>query len=179
MMFELVNALPVLAVEGKPFYLQSEFWVLIPVLLFFALLIWKGAFRSMGAALDGRAQAISDELDEARRLREEAQTLLASYQRKQAEAEAQAKDIVEQARRDAETMATKARADLADRLERRAAQAESKIATAEAQALAEVRARAADLAVDAAEDLIRTKLSAADKAKFFKEGLAQIGTALN
>ena len=172
-------AAPIAAVAGKPFYQQSEFWVLVPVLLFFALLVWKGAFRSMGQALDARAQAISDELDEARRLREEAQTLLASYQRKQAEAEEQAKDIVAQAQRDAESMAAKARADLADRLERRAAQAEAKIATAEAQALAEVRARAADLAVDAAEDLIRTKLTAADKAKFFKDGVAQIGTALN
>ena len=173
MTFDLILATP-----GKPFYLQSEFWVLVPVLLFFALLFWKGAFRGMGNALDARAQAISDELDEARRLREEAQSLLASYQRKQAEAEAQAKDIVEQARRDAENMAVKARADLADRLERRAAQAEAKIASAEAQALSEVRSRAADLAVDAAEDLIRTKLSAADKTRFFKDGLAQLD-ALN
>ena len=173
MTFEIILATP-----GKPFYLQSEFWVLIPVLLFFALLLWKGAFRSMGSALDARAQAISDELDEARRLREEAQGLLASYQRKQAEAEEQARVIVEQARRDAESMAVKARADLADRLERRAAQAEAKIESAEAQALAEVRSRAADLAVDAAEDLIRTKLGAADRTRFFKDGLAQLD-ALN
>ena len=179
MTLDLLLAAPILAVEGKPFYQQSEFWVLVPVLLFFALLIWKGAFRAMGQTLDARAQAISDELDEARRLREEAQTLLASYQRKQAEAEEQAKDIVERARRDAETMAVTARADLAERLERRAAQAEAKIASAEAQALAEVRARAADIAVEAAEDLVRTKLTAADSARLFKDGLAQIGTALN
>lgn len=174
MVFELILATP-----GKPFYQQSEFWVLIPLLLFFALLIWKGAFKAMGSALDSRAEAISDELEEARRLREEAQTLLASYQRKQAEAEEQAKEIVERARRDAETMATKARADLADRIERRTAQAEAKIASAEAQALAEVRAKAADLAVNAAEDLMRSKLTAADKTRFFKEGLNQIGDALN
>lgn len=174
MLIDLIAATP-----GKAWYLQSEFWVLVPVLLFFALLLWKGAFKGIGTALDGRAQAISDELDEARRLREEAQTLLASYQRKQAEAEEQAKDIVERARRDAEAMAVKARADLADRLERRAAQAEAKIASAEAQALNEVKSRAADLAVEAAEDIIRTKLTAADKTKFFKDGLSQIGQALN
>jgi F-type H+-transporting ATPase subunit b len=174
MTFELIYATP-----GKPFYLQSEFWVLIPLILFFVLLLWKGAFKAMGGALDSRAQAISDELDEARRLREEAQTLLASYQRKQAEAEEQAKEIVERARHDAEVMATKARADLIDRIERRTAQAEAKIASAEAQALAEVRAKAADLAVNAAEDLMRSKLTAADKSRFFKDGLTQIGDALN
>ena len=168
----------ILAADGKAWYLASEFWVLVPVLLFFALLIWKGAFRGMGQALDARAQAITDELEEARRLREEAQALLASYQRKQAEAEEQAKDIVERARRDAETMAVKARADLSERLERRAAQAEAKIASAEAQAMAEVKSRAADIAVEAAEDLIRTKMTAADKTRFFKDGLAQLGTAL-
>ena len=174
MMFELIFATP-----GKPFYQQSEFWVLVPLLIFFGILMWKGVFRSMGNTLDARAQAISDELDEARRLREEAQTLLASYQRKQAEAEERAKDIVERARRDAETMATQARADLADRLERRAAQAEAKIEVAEAQALAEVRARAADLAVDAAEDMIRSGLTASDRTKFFEDGLSQLATRLN
>jgi F-type H+-transporting ATPase subunit b len=164
---------------GKAWYLASEFWVLVPVLLFFAIVAWKGGFKAMGSALDGRADAIRDELDEARRLREEAQTLLASYQRRQAEAEELAEDIVDRARRDAEAMATKARADLTERLQRRAAQAEAKIASAEAQALAEVRSRAADLAVDAAADLIRTELTAADKTRLFKDGVTQISGALN
>lgn len=163
---------------GKAWYVSSEFWVLVPLLLFFALVAWKGGFKAAGGALDKRADAIRDELDEARRLREEAQALLASYQRKQADAEAEAAEIVERARRDAEAMATKSRADLAERLQRRAAQAEAKIASAEAQALAEVKARAADIAVDAAEDLIRTKMTAADKTRFFKDGLSQISGSL-
>lgn len=164
---------------GKAWYVSSEFWVLVPVLLFFAIVAWKGGFKAMGGALDRRADAIRDELDEARRLREEAQALLASYQRRQAEAEKQAEEIIDQARRDAESMAAKARADLADRLQRRAAQAEAKIASAEAQALAEVKSRAADLAVDAAEDLIRSEMKAADRTRLFKDGVAQLDGALN
>jgi len=164
---------------GSPWYLASEFWVLIPVLLFIALVAWKGGFKAAGSALDKRADAISVELDEARRLREEAQALLASYQRQQAEAETQAEEIVERARRDAEAMAAKARTDLADRLQRRAAQAEAKIASAESQAMAEVKSRAADLAVNMAEQVIRSDLSAADQTRFFKDGLGQMDGALN
>lgn len=173
MTFDLILA------GGKAWYLSSSFWVLVPLLLFFALIAWLGAFKAMAGALDKRADAIRDELDEARRLREEAQTLLASYQRKQAEAEAQAEEIVERARRDAETMAARARADLKERLQRRAAQAEAKIASAEAQALAEVKSKAADLAINTAETLIRTEMSAADKTRFFKTGIDQISGSLN
>lgn len=164
---------------GKAWYLASEFWVLVPVLLFLALVAWKGGFKAAGSALDKRAVAIRDELEEARRLREEAQTLLANYQRQQAEAETLAEEIVERARRDAEAMATKARADLTDRLQRRAAQAEAKIASAEQQALAEVKSKAADLAVDMAEQVIRTEMSAADRTRLFNEGLTQMDGALN
>ena len=164
---------------GKAWYLASEFWVLVPLLIFFAIVAWKGGFKAIGAALDNRAEAIREELDEARRLREEAQALLASYQRKQAEAEEQAAEIVERARRDAEAMATRARAELSERLQRRAAQAESKIANAEAQALAEVQSRAADMAVDAATALIGSELSAADRTRLFKDGLSQMDGSLN
>ena len=167
------------ASAGTPFYLDPSYYVGLCVLLFFALLIWKGAHKAIGKALDERADKISAELDEARRLREEAQTLLASYQRKQKEAEEQAEEIVLQARKDAEAMAARSRADLTERLERRAAQAEAKIANAESQALAEVRAKAADLAVAAAEDLLKGNLKAADHIKLVKEGIAGMGKALN
>lgn len=164
---------------GSAWYLASEFWVLVPVLLFLALVAWKGGFKTAGSALDKRADAIRDELDEARRLREEAQTLLATYQRQQAEAETLAEEIVERARRDAESMAAKARTDLTDRLQRRAAQAEAKIASAESQAMAEVKSRAADMAVNVAEQIIRADMSAADKTRLFKEGLGQMSETLN
>ena len=166
------------AAAGTPWFLDTRFWVAIPVVLFLALVVYKGALRSVGQSLDDRADKIKGELDEARRLREEAQTLLASYHRKQKEAEAQAEDIIKQARTDAEHMAVQARKDLTERLERRAAQAEAKIANAEAQAMSEVKAKAADMAMDTAETFLRTKLSAADKTKLIKDGIAQMGATL-
>lgn len=153
-------------------------WVFIAVVLFLLSLMYFGIHKKIAGALDARADSIRDELEEARRLREEAQTLLASYQRKQKEAEQQAEDIVKQARSDAENMAVQARKDLSERLERRTAQAEAKIANAEAQAMSEVKAKAADMAMDTAETLFRTKLTAADKTKLIKDGIAQMGSTL-
>jgi F-type H+-transporting ATPase subunit b len=153
-------------------------WVFIALLLFLAAMFYVGVHKKIAGALDARSDAIRAELDEARRLREEAQTLLASYQRKQKEAENQAESIVKQARADAENMAVQARKDLAERLERRGAQAEAKIANAEAQAMSEVKAKAADLAMDTAEKLLRTKLTAAEKSKLIQEGIKQMGTSL-
>ena len=166
------------ASAGATWFLDTRFWVAIPVVLFLALVVYKGALRSVGQSLDDRADKIKAELDEARRLREEAQALLASYHRKQKEAEAQAEDIIKQARSDAEHMAVQARKDLTERLERRAAQAEAKIVNAEAQAMSEVKAKAADMAMDTAETFLRTKLSAADKSKLIKDGIAQMGATL-
>lgn len=168
----------ILAAKGTPFYLDATFWVAVCVALFLALIIWKGAFKAMGAALDERSKTIENQLDEARRLREEAQALLANYQRKQKEAEEQAEEIVAQARKDAESMAARSRADLKERLGRRAAQAEAKIANAEKQALAEVRARAAELAVNGAEDLLKANMKATDHTSMVKDGIAGLGKAL-
>ena len=168
----------IIAASGH-WYTDSKLWVLIPLLLFFALLYKKGAHQAIGQSLDERAVKIKAELDKAKRLREEAQALLASYQRKQKEAEEQAEAIIRQARQDAENMAAQARKDLAERLERRAAQAESKIANAEAQALADVKARAANMALAATETLLRSELSAAQHNDLIKSGIAQIGKSFN
>jgi len=154
-------------------------YVIIAVALFLVMMMYFGIHKKIAAGLDARTDKIKAELEEARRLREEAQALLASYQRKQKEAEAQAEDIIKQARQDAENMAANARKDLAERLERRAAMAEAKIANAEVQALAEVRGRAADIALDAAQDLLKTGLSSAEKAKLVKSGIASMGDMLN
>lgn len=162
------------------FHLNSPtIWVFFALLLVIAFAFWKGAHKHMGKALDTRADKIRNELDEAKRLREEAQALLAGYQRKQAEAEEQAKHIVEQARKDAELMAEQARKDLRERLERRAEMAEAKIANAEAAAMNEVKARAVDLATAAAEKLIKTELSSTGHNSLVKDGIAQLGRALN
>lgn len=136
-----------------------DFWVLISFLLFIGLLVYKGVPGLIGRALDKRANAIRTELDEARRLRDEAQELLADYKRKAREAEDEAKSIVEQARREAEILAAETRKQLAEQVERRTKSAEEKIARAEAQAVTEVRAAAVDLAVSASERILKSRLS--------------------
>lgn len=158
---------------------STTIWVFFALLIIIALLMSKGIHKMIGKALDDRAEGIRENLDEAKRLREDAQALLASYQRKQAEAEEQAKNIVEQARRDAESMAEQARLDLREKLARRAEAAEAKIATAEAQAIGEVKARAVDLATAAAEKMIRDEFKAADHSALIKDGIAQLGKALH
>lgn len=154
-------------------------WVFISLLIVIFFLASKGIHKTLGKALDARAEGIRHELDEAKRLREEAQALLASYQRKQAEAEEQAKHIVEQARRDAEAMAEQARKDLKDKLARRAELAEAKIANAEAEAISDVKSRAVDLAVAAAEKLIREEFNTTDHSSLVKDGITQLGKALH
>jgi len=86
---------------------------------------------------------------------------------------------VAQARKDAEAMAARSRTELAERLERRAAQAEAKIENAESQAIAEVRARAAERAISGAEDLLKNQMSGTDHTKMVKDGISGMGKALN
>jgi len=167
------------SVAGAPWYTNPSHYVALCIFLFFALLLRKGAHKAVGSALDNRADKIKTELDEALRLREEAQALLASYQRDQKEAEEQAENIIKQARQDAEAMVANARKDLSERLDRRAAMAEAKIANAEAQALADVRARAADIAIEASEALLKSNLKSADHTRLVTDGIAQMGKALS
>lgn len=136
-----------------------DFWVLVSFVLFIGLLAYYGVPGLIGKALDARAEQIRKELDEARRLREEAQELLADYQRKAREAEDEARAIVDTARREAEALAAETRANLKETLERRGKLAEDKIARAEAQALAEVKAAAIDQATAAAETVIKQRLA--------------------
>ncbi len=161
-----------------PIYSDPTFWLSICVLSFLGFALYKGAHKFLISSLDERSNKITEELAEARRLREEAQTLLASYKRKQKEAEDLAEDIVKQARRDAEVMADNARKDMAERLERRTAMAEAKIQSAEVQALNEVRAKAADLSLSAAEKILRKDMKSEQHASLIKDGIAQMGKVL-
>lgn len=138
---------------------DPKFWVLISFVLFIGFLIYQGVPGMIGKALDSRAAAIRAELDEARRLREEAQQLLADYQRKSREAEEEAKIIIDQAKREADNLAAETRKALAEQLERRTKAAEDKIARAEAQAVSEVRAAAVDLAVATSERILKNRLT--------------------
>jgi F-type H+-transporting ATPase subunit b len=148
---------------------EAETWVAIAFLCFFGLLAYLGAHRKILAALDQRSSRIKSELDEARRLREEAQALLAEFERKGREVENEAAAIIASAKAEAERLATEAKARMEDFVARRTKMAETKIVQAEAQALADVRSAAADAAVAAAEKI----LSAAAKGKVAEDLLAK------
>ena len=134
---------------------NAEFFVAIGFAVFVGVLIYVGAHKRVNASLDGRAQKIKDELGEAERLRKEAADILASFERKRVEAEKEAAAIVEQAHAEAEMLAKESEERLTDYVKRRTAQAETKIANAETQALAQVRATAADAAAAAAETILK------------------------
>ena len=134
---------------------EAEFWVGVAFFVFVALLGYVGAHRMILASLDQRRDKIKSELDEARRLREDAEKLLAEYRRRQRDAESEAQTIIRNAQAEAERIADEAHARLEELIARRTAIAQTKIAQAEAQALADVRAAAADAAVTAAEKILR------------------------
>lgn len=154
-------------------------WVLVAFFLFMGFLVFLRAPKMLAKALDDRAAAISKELEDAARMREEAQELLASFQRRQRRAEAEAQSIIEMARDDAERMAADMRASLKDRLERRAAMAERKIEQAEADAMMDVRRRASEVAAAAAEDLLREKLDASARSGLIDASIKELPQRFN
>lgn len=162
--------------------LQSDsFWALVGLILFLVLIASVGVPKMVLQALDKRTARIKAELDEARKNREEAQALLAEYQRKRLDAEREAEEIVEEARREAKRLTEDAEAKLSDMVARRTQTAESKIAQAEAQALSQVRDRAADIAVAAAADVLRAKFSggSAESDALFDRSVQAVRTSLN
>jgi F-type H+-transporting ATPase subunit b len=148
---------------------ETENWVALGFLLFLGLLAYLGVHRKLTDSLDQRQARIKGELDEARRLREEAQALLAEFERKGREAEGEAAAIIAGAKVEAERLAAEAKTRMEDFVVRRTKMAEAKITQAEAQALADVRSAAADAAVSAAEKI----LAAAAKGKVAENLLAQ------
>jgi F-type H+-transporting ATPase subunit b len=133
---------------------DAEFWVAVAFVIFFGVLIKLGMHRLLVDTLDSRAARIKAELDEAKRVRDEAQALLAEYQRKRGEADREAEAIVTAAREEAERLAAEAKSKVEEFVTRRTKMAETKIAQAEAQALADVRSAAADAAVAAAGTIL-------------------------
>jgi F-type H+-transporting ATPase subunit b len=158
---------------------EPEFWVAIAFVVFVGVLIYVGAHRKIIEALDQRSARIKSELDEARRLRDEAQSLLAEYQRKQGEAEREAEAIVAEAKAEAERVAAEARGKMDEFVARRTRQAETKIGQAEAQALADVRAAAADAAVAAAEKILRETAKGKIADDLIARGIADVKSKLN
>jgi F-type H+-transporting ATPase subunit b len=158
---------------------MAEFWVAVSFIAFILVLVYYKVPALLAKALDDRAAAIRKELDEARRLREEAQNLLADYQRKHRNAGQEAEAIIDQARHEAQAYAHETRAALADTLDRRTRQAEEKIARAEAQAVDEVRAAAVDMAMAAAEKILRERAAGAAGAALVDESIGNLEGRLN
>ena len=157
----------------------AEFWVLVSFVVFGLIVLYYKVPGMIAKILDERAETIRKEIDEARRLREDAQKLLADYQQKHRSAGQEADAIVEEARREAEAFAQETRAGLKDTLERRTKLAEDKIARAEAQAVDEVRAAAVELAIVAAEKILREKMAGAGGAALIDQSIRDLKGRLN
>lgn len=160
-------------------FATPEFWVLVSFLGFVGLVIYYKVPGMVAALLDKRAADIAAELDEARRLREEAQQLLASYQRKQREAMKEAEDIITQAKAEAEQLAKETRANMETQVERRTKLAEDKIAQAETQAINDVRATAAEVAIGAARRVIADKVDASKDAQIIEKSISELASKLH
>ena len=158
---------------------MAEFWVAVAFVVFVLMLLYYKVPELIAKALDDRAEAIRKELDEARRLREEAQTLLADYQKKHRNVGQEAEAILEEAQREAEEFAQETRASLKETLERRTKQAEDKIARAETQAVDDVRAAAIDMAIAAAEKILREKAAGAGGATLIDQSIRDLRGRLN
>lgn len=158
---------------------DATFWALISLLIFLGIVLYVKVPSTIANALDDRADKIRNELEEARKLREEAQALLAEYQKKRKEAEKEAADIVDAAKREADMITTEAKQKTDEYVARRTALAEQKIAQAEADALSEVRGSAVDMALAAATRIIGEKVSSDSAGDLFRKSLDEVKARMN
>lgn len=158
---------------------EPEAWVAIAFLIFIGILLRIGVPGLLFKALDDRSVRIKSELDEALRLRKEAEEVLAEYKRRQDEAEKTAESIIQNAGIEAERLAAEAQSKVEEFIARRTKMAESKIAQAETQAMADVRAAAADVAVAAAEVILSSTTKGAAAESLLSQGIADLKTKLN
>lgn len=174
-------AAPAHAAEGIPFFslYNTNFVVLLAFLLFIGVLVYLKVPGKLGAMLDARAESIRKELDEARRLRDEAQAVLASYERKQREVRDQADRIIATAREEATTAAEKAKAELKASMARRLAAAEEQIASAQASAVREVKDRAAQIAISVAGEVLAHGMTAKRNDALVDEAIKTVAAKLH
>ncbi|ACM25649.1 F0F1 ATP synthase subunit B [Agrobacterium sp. SHOUNA12C] len=161
------------------FALDETFFAFVALLLFIGLVVYLKVPGMMAKSLDDRADQIRNELAEAKRLREEAQHLLAEYQRKRKEAEADAANIVAAAEREAEMLTTEARKKTEEFVANRTALSEQKIKQAEADAMKAVRSAAVDLAIAAAESVLAKKAGGKVQSELFSNAVSEVKTRLN
>jgi F-type H+-transporting ATPase subunit b len=160
-------------------FAEPEFWVAVAFVILMGVFAYFGIHRTVLKTLDHRRDRIKAELDDARRLKEEAAKVLAEYRARHASAEREAQDIIESAKAEAERIASQARAKMEDFVARRTKTAESKIALAEAQALADVRAAAADAAVTAASTILSQSVKGPIADDLLVKGIAEVREKLN
>jgi len=158
---------------------EAEFWVAVAFVILMAIFVKVGVHRKAVSALDDRSNRIQKELDDARRLKEEAQSVLAEAERRRRDAEREAQEIIAGARGDAERVAAEARTKAEDFLHRRTKMAETKIAQAEQQAVADVRAAAAEAAVAAAEKVLAGSVSGQIADELVGRGISELKAKLN
>jgi F-type H+-transporting ATPase subunit b len=160
-------------------FLDPETWVAIAFILLVIGFAWMGVHRTVLTALDHRAERIKAELDDASRLKDEAAKVLAEYKARRASAEREAADIIASANAEAERIASEAKSKMEDFVARRTKTAESKIALAEAQAVADVRAAAADAAVQAASTILSQSVKGSLADDLLAKGIAEVRQKLN
>ncbi len=158
---------------------DPTFWVAIAFLLFVAVLVYVKVPGIIAKQLDNRAERIKNELDEAQKLREDAQAMFADYQRRQRDALATAEEIVAKAKEDADIIRKESEAELQATLTRRQEMAEAKIHQAEEKALAEVQSLAVDVAVAAAEKLMKDNIKAKEGGALIDQSIKDLGSQLN
>ncbi len=159
--------------------LQAEDWVAVAFIILMGIFAYFGVHRTLLKSLDNRRDRIKQELDDARRLKEEAGKLVAEYRARREAAEREAQEIVTGAKAEAERIAAEARAKMEDFVARRTKSAESKIAMAEAQALADVRAAAAEAAVSAAATVMSKTVTGTLADNLISKGIADVQQKLN
>jgi F-type H+-transporting ATPase subunit b len=160
-------------------FFEAEFWVAVAFVLLMGVFAYVGVHRTLLTALDHRAERIKAELDDASRLKDEANKLLAEYQARRASAEREAEEIISSAKADAERIAAEAKTKMEDFVARRTKTAESKIALAEAQAVADVRAAAANAAVTAASTILSQSVKGSVADDLLTRGIAEVKAKLN
>jgi F-type H+-transporting ATPase subunit b len=176
----VLGASPALAASGPFFSLgNTDFVVTLGFLVFIGVLVYFKVPGLIGGMLDKRAEDIRSDLEEARKLREEAQTILASYERKQHEVKEQAARIVTSAKQDAQAAAEQAKTDLQAAIARRIATAQDQIASAEAAAIKEVRDKAITIAVSAAGSVLAKQMTAANANKLIDSAIGEVETKLH
>src|SRR5258708_39520849 len=160
-------------------FFEPEFWVAVAFVILMGLFGYLGVYRTVLQTLDRRSERIKAELDDARRLKEEAAKLLAEYKARRAGAEREAEEIITNAGAEAERIASEAKAKMEDFVARRTKTAENKIALAEAQALADVRAAAADAAIAAASTILSKSVKGEVADNLLAKGIAEVREKLN